>query len=113
MCDRWRDSFEAFESDMGPRPSKQHTIDRFPNKCGNYEPGNCRWATMFEQNRNRKSNILLTVDGVTKCATDWALDRGLKPSVVLRRIRRGKSIEQILFNGHLQKDKCSHAASLF
>lgn len=53
MCARWRDSFEAFLADMGPRPSGR-TIDRYPNKHGNYEPGNCRWATPFEQTHNRR-----------------------------------------------------------
>jgi hypothetical protein len=52
VCKRWG-SFDAFREDMGPRPSFQHTIDRI-NGNGNYEPGNCRWATMAEQNRHRR-----------------------------------------------------------
>jgi hypothetical protein len=54
MCDRWMQSFEAFASDMGVRPSIHHSIDRFPDNDGNYEPGNCRWATNEDQNRNRR-----------------------------------------------------------
>jgi hypothetical protein len=53
VCDRWRNSFEAFLEDMGPKPPGRPTIDRFPNKNGNYEPSNCRWATYREQNLNR------------------------------------------------------------
>jgi len=48
VCDRWK-SFCSFLKDMGPRPSPEHTIDRFPNREGNYEPTNCRWATHKEQ----------------------------------------------------------------
>lgn len=54
VCARWRDSFETFLADMGPKPSARHTIDRFPDGCGNYEPGNCRWATPGEQAANRR-----------------------------------------------------------
>lgn len=53
VCDAWRNSFEAFKTDMGLRPPNM-TLDRFPNANGNYEPGNCRWATNEQQNRNKR-----------------------------------------------------------
>lgn len=55
VCDRWRYSFKAFLSDVGTRPSVKHSIDRYPNNDGDYEPGNVRWATRTEQNRNRRT----------------------------------------------------------
>ena len=58
MCDEWRNSFQAFARDMGPRPSPKHTIERIDND-GDYRPGNCRWGTMTDQNRN-KGGVKLT-----------------------------------------------------
>ncbi len=93
VCGRWKDSFEAFYSDMGPRPSNRHTLDREDNE-GDYNPENCRWATMSQQNRNKSTNRLLTIAGETKCIAEWAKTAGLTPSILYARLSRGWSDEE-------------------
>lgn len=88
VCQRWRESFEAFLKDMGPRPSGKHTLDRFPSNDGNYEPGNTRWATRIQQNRNRRSNRLITIDGVTRCVVEWSECPGAASHVNIRARKR-------------------------
>lgn len=71
ICDRWLTSYENFISDMGVAPSKNHTIERTDND-GNYDPGNCRWATRYEQSLNKRSNIRITNNGITLTLSEWA-----------------------------------------
>lgn len=54
VCDRWRNSYREFLADVGRRPSPQHTLDRFPDVNGNYEPSNVRWADPVQQANNRR-----------------------------------------------------------
>lgn len=96
VCERWKSSFNAFFEDMGPRPSPDHQLDRFPNQDGNYEPGNCRWATRAEQNRNRKDNRMITFRGETLCLADWAKRFGMRKGTLFERLRRGLSVEEAL-----------------
>jgi len=94
VCDRWRDFVNFFE-DMGECPPG-HSLDRI-NNDGNYEPGNCRWATAFEQNRNKRGNAMYTHEGITLCLTDWARRSGFSDSkVIQRRLRRGWSFAQAI-----------------
>lgn len=88
VCERWM-TFENFLTDMGYRPSMKHSIDRYPNKDGNYEPANCRWATQSEQNRNRAGNHFITVNDETLCLEDWAIRRNLVSTTILGRLKRG------------------------
>ena len=55
VCERWRLSYDDFLNDVGRRPSPEHSLDRYPNNNGNYEPGNVRWATSSEQVKNRRT----------------------------------------------------------
>jgi hypothetical protein len=92
VCDRW-DEFAAFLEDMGPRPSPRHSIDRWPNPNGDYEPGNCRWATRKEQANNTRRNILVSVRG-DEMTLKQAVEKygGYYPAVI-RKIRQGVSVE--------------------
>ncbi len=98
VCDRWLRSFGAFLTDVGPRPSQSHSLDRFPNKDGNYEPGNVRWATPEEQQRNRGDNFCVTFRGETKSISEWADRLGFSNSKILsKRIKlRGWSVDRAL-----------------
>lgn len=64
ICERWlgTDGFGNFYADMGPRPSPYHSIDRI-NNDGNYEPGNCRWATDAQQRANKRPRARLSSAG--------------------------------------------------
>lgn len=95
VCRRWRNSFEFFLQDMGLKPSPKHSLDRIKNSVG-YRPGNCRWATIKEQNRNRRNNRLLTFDGKTKCLAAWAEDTGLSRSMISQRLADGWSVRRAL-----------------
>lgn len=101
VCDRWvgESGFANFLTDMGEPPSKLHSIDRFPDKNGNYEPGNCRWATRTEQGNNTRRNIMMTFQGRTQTMTQWANEIGVKPNTLLKRLRSGWSHEKALSKG--------------
>jgi hypothetical protein len=95
VCERWQ-AFQNFFADMGLRPSKHHSIDRYPDKNGNYEPGNCRWATEVEQQNNRSNNMLITSGGVTMTEPNWARKLGFGRQIIRQRILRGWSVEKSL-----------------
>lgn len=93
VCERWR-VFANFLADMGECPAGL-TLER--NEVnGNYEPGNCRWATKEEQRSNRQDSRHFVINGVKKTMTEWAKEYGLKQPTVWRRIAKGDSIERAL-----------------
>jgi hypothetical protein len=85
VCDRWRNDFQAFFEDMGPRPSHQHSIDRIDNN-GPYSPENCRWATPAEQCNNRRTNHIVTYGGSKMTIAQCAEAVGLTYEVLRHRI---------------------------
>lgn len=88
VCQEWRLSFEAFREYVGEPPAGM-TLDRWPNQAGNYEPGNVRWATPVEQARNTRRNHLYTINGVTRCVTEWCEVLDIPYATVKARLRRG------------------------
>jgi hypothetical protein len=95
VCDRWRDSFQNFFDDMGPRPSPKHSIDRVDNDKG-YCPENCRWATKEEQANNTRTNVLLEWNGRTQTLAQWARETGIDDGVIGSRLRANWPIERAL-----------------
>jgi hypothetical protein len=87
VCDRWIESFENFFADMGERPEGQ-SLDRI-DVNGDYEPANCRWASVTEQARNQRINVWYQVGDERMIQTDVARALGIHPSQVLGMRRRG------------------------
>ncbi len=94
VCDRWHD-FENFLTDMGERPTRQHTLERIDNNAG-YSPDNCVWATRAAQARNTRRNHLLVHDGKIMTIADWSDETGIAYFTIASRIYRGWSTEDAL-----------------
>jgi hypothetical protein len=94
VCERWGD-FSLFLLDIGKRPSPDHTLDR-KNNDGNYEPGNCRWATRAEQNNNQSHTRLLTALSRTLSVSAWAREMGITRESLRDRLGRGMPIDVAL-----------------
>lgn len=95
VCERWQ-KFENFLADMGPKPvgpKRFFSVER-KNNNGNYEPSNCKWATQTEQSNNRRSNRIVSWNGVTKTVTQWASELGIKVQTLGYRIRDAWPVEE-------------------
>lgn len=105
VCERWRNSFEAFLEDVGERPSKDHSIDR-KDVNGNYEPGNVRWATRAEQCRNKRTNRKITIGGETHCLSEWEEIKGLPKKRITSRLFLGWSEYEAVMTPNAGRRKC-------
>jgi len=93
VCERWL-KFENFYADMGERPEGK-TLDRIDNDKS-YSPNNCRWASVKEQSRNKRSNVWISFNGKRQVMTDWARETGIPPATLKYRLDSGWSIEKAL-----------------
>lgn len=97
MCEEWRNDFQAFYAwAMSNGYSDELTIDRIDND-GSYEPCNCRWVSVKEQNQNKKNVILLTYNGLTMSCGAWAKKVGVGKNTVRDRYYKGWTVEECLF----------------
>lgn len=87
MYQPWRDDLLAFYEEVGDPPSHEHTLDRIDvNK--NYEPGNVRWVTAAEQQKNKRTNVVITWRNKTMILKDWAKEFGVTYSCLALRVKR-------------------------
>lgn len=101
VCERWQ-TFENFLIDMGKKPTPKHTIDRFPDCTGNYEPGNCRWATMKQQQANRRHNVFVSYQGETLVIPEWSRRTGIAIETIRQRIKKGWTLDQVFAKGNFR-----------
>jgi hypothetical protein len=96
VCDRWLESFENFLLDMGPKPTPEHSLDRWPNnETGHYEPGNCRWGNDYQQSRNKRNNKWVIYKDERMIVKDFGKIIGIRGSKLYWHLSR-KTPEQVV-----------------
>lgn len=105
MCERWKNDFAAFFADMGP--SNGLELDRIDNN-GNYEPGNCRWATRKQQTNNTRRTRFIENDGKRLPVTEWGRLTGINSKLIRQRLDMGFSVEHALTPGRFKTGVKSH-----
>ena len=105
VCESWRNSFENFIRDMGEKPDNK-TLDRVDSN-GNYEPSNCRWASVPEQVRNRRCCVYLEHDGKRLTVEEWGRELGRHPTTIRSRVKAGWKLEDILCPTIQARGRCS------
>ena len=95
VCDEWKNSFETFLKDMGPKPNQYYTIDRIDSN-GDYCPNNTRWVSRKEQQRNLRRNRYLTINGITKLLIDWSREYNIHYATLTHRANLGWTDNDLL-----------------
>lgn len=101
VCERWDKSFANFLDDMGRRPIEKESLDRYPDVNGNYEPGNCRWATSKEQAGNKTNNKWIEYNGKKMIQADWARELNIDVRKLHHCLKTWslKEVDEMLKNG--------------
>lgn len=94
MCEEWRNDFVAFFRALGPRPPG-HSLGRIDNNKG-YAPGNCRWETRKQQQRNRRINRYLEYAGTRQTLTEWAETIGVPYQTLQYRLKIGQTVAELI-----------------
>lgn len=95
VCRAWRTSFPAFLKALGKRPTPKHSLGRKNNDLG-YTPNNTRWETKKQQDRNRRSNLWITVRGKRATLVEWSERTGIGRTTLKQRINLGWSPEDVV-----------------
>jgi hypothetical protein len=101
VCQRWME-YANFLADMGRKPTKRHSIDRI-DVNGNYEPGNCRWATPSQQLRNTRVNRMVEFNGELRPLVEWCEILNLNYYRTHNRLSRGLSVERCFYPRRLYR----------
>ncbi len=97
VCDRWQ-NFEAFLADMGERPSREHSIERV-DVNGDYEPGNCVWATLDQQSANRRDTVWIGWRGERRKFIEVCREVGADSRLARSRLHLGWDVDRALLTG--------------
>jgi hypothetical protein len=111
VCDRWLHSFENFYSDMGPKPSNDHSIDR-RNNDGEYSPQNCYWATHIEQNNNKCNSRKIDFDGDKISLKELSAKTNIKVGTLASRYYKGVENIGDTLREHKMYEYCGQLATL-
>lgn len=96
VCDEWKYDFIAFKDwALANGYVEGLSLDRI-DVNGNYEPSNCRWVSMKEQENNKRNNFRIEYNGKTHTMSEWSDIMGIPPMVLQHRFKRGWSVEKAL-----------------
>lgn len=93
VCEAWASNYSAFISDVGERPTKDHQLERINNK-GHYEPGNVKWATRSEQQKNKSTTRRWEHNGEAGTLVEWAAKLGISKQLAFYRMKQHGTFER-------------------